>query len=79
MKGGTKLYSRLTPLYTWVIEGDGAPTQGMREVYADQRRELDGYLGELRILIERDLAEINGLAAQLGIGHIVVPAARAVP
>ena len=79
MRGGAKLYSRLTPLYTWAIEGDGAPTQGMREVYADQRKELDGYLGELRVLIDKDLAAINALAARLGIGHVVVPGTRPVP
>ena len=78
-KGGTKLYSRLTPLYVWAIEGDGAPTQGMKEVAADQRKELDGYLAELRSLIDRDLAAINALAARLGIPHVVVPAARLVP
>jgi photosystem II stability/assembly factor-like uncharacterized protein len=79
MRGGARLYSRLTPLYNWAIEGDGAPTQGMLTVYADQRKELDGYLGELRVLIDRDLAAINALAARLGVGHIVVPAPRPVP
>ena len=34
MPGGAKLYSRLAPLYSWAHEGDGRPTQGMREVYA---------------------------------------------
>jgi hypothetical protein len=78
-KGGTKLYSRLAPLYTWAIEGDGAPTQGMRDVYTDQRKELDGHLAELRTLIDRDLAAINALAARLGVQHVVVPAPKLVP
>ena len=34
MPGGAQLYSRLGPLYSWASEGDGRPTQGMREVYA---------------------------------------------
>ncbi|MEZ4588942.1 MAG: hypothetical protein R2909_21425 [Gemmatimonadales bacterium] len=79
MRGGAKLYSRLAPLYNWAIEGDGAPTQGMREVYADQRRELDGYLSELRALLEGDLAAINALASELGVGHVVLPERTAVP
>jgi hypothetical protein len=78
-KGGSKLYSRLTPLYDWALDSDGAPTQGMRDVYADQRKELDGYLAELRTLIDRDLAAINALASRLGIGHVIVPGVRAIP
>ena len=34
-KGGAKLYSQYAFLYGSAMEGDGAPTQGMREVYAD--------------------------------------------
>jgi photosystem II stability/assembly factor-like uncharacterized protein len=79
MRGGTRLYSRIAPLYNWAIEGDGAPTQGMKEVFADQRRELDGYLADLLGLVETDLAAINGLASRLGVGHVVVPGKSAVP
>ena len=79
MKGGARLYSRLAPLYSWVVEGAGAPTQGMREVYAEQRRELDGRLAELRRLLDQDLAAINGLAQRLGIAYVVTPAGAAVP
>ena len=78
-RGGARLYSRLVPVYVWSIEGDGAPTQGMKEVSADQRKELDGHLAELRLLIDRDLAAINARAAQLGIGHIIVPPGTPVP
>ena len=78
-RGGAKLYSRLAPLYSWAVEAAGAPTQGMREVYADQRKELDGHLAVLRRLIENDLAQINALAEKLGINHIVVTTPRPVP
>ena len=70
-RGGARLYSRLVPLYMWAVDGDGAPTQGMKDVYAGQRQELDGYLAELRVLIDRDLAAVNARAAQLGITHII--------
>lgn len=78
-RGGSKLYSRLTPLYNWASEGGGAPTQGMREIFAEQQKELGGYVGELRTLLETDLARINSLAARLGIQHIIVPPAAPVP
>ena len=41
-KGGTQLYSRLAPFMDWSANGNGAPTQGMREVFAAQMKELDG-------------------------------------
>ncbi len=54
-RGGARLYSRLTPLYLWAEAGDGAPTQGAREVYADQKRELDRLEAELRELAPAQL------------------------
>jgi hypothetical protein len=72
--GGTKLYSRLTPLYLWAVVGDGAPTQGMREVYADQKRELDGLEGELRALVTGDMAALNRQARELNLADIPIPA-----
>src|SRR5262249_31692540 len=39
-KGGAKLYSQLAFLFEIVKDADGAPTQGMQEVYADYAREL---------------------------------------
>jgi photosystem II stability/assembly factor-like uncharacterized protein len=78
-RGGTRLYSRLSPLYAWATEGIGPPTQGMREVYAAQRKELDGYVAEFRTLLDRDLAAINALADKLGIKYVVVPRANLVP
>ena len=52
MPGGAQLYSRLGPLYSWAREGDGRPTQGMREVYAEQRKELDGLVAEWKAVVE---------------------------
>lgn len=74
MKGGTKLYSRLAPLQDWVTEGDGPPTEGAREVYAEQVKELEGYEAELAGLIDRDLAALNRTAGQLGVPVVYVPA-----
>jgi photosystem II stability/assembly factor-like uncharacterized protein len=75
--GGTRLYSRITPLYMWAVSGDGAPTQGAREVFADQKKELDGLEAELRALVAGDVAALNRQARELNLGDIPIPAASA--
>jgi photosystem II stability/assembly factor-like uncharacterized protein len=72
MKGGTRLYSRLAPLLDWARDGVGAPTQGMRDVLAEQERELAQYLDEFRAIVETDLAHVNELAAKAGLHFVVV-------
>ena len=42
MKGGAQLYSNLGWLYGSVLEGDGPPTQGMREAARRVGRRADG-------------------------------------
>lgn len=77
MEGGTKLYSRLSPLVGWAGEGAGAPTQGMREVFALQMKELEVYEAELAALLDKDLADLNKTASGLGLPVIYVPEAKA--
>jgi hypothetical protein len=67
MKGGARLYSKLVPLYSWAAEGDGAPTQGMREMQAEHARELTQLEDEWKGLVAGDLAEINRKARDLGL------------
>ena len=78
MKGGAKLYSRLSPFLGWVQDGDGPPTQGGREVFAAQKAELDGYVAELQSLLDKDLAALNETAKGLGL-PVVYVAAPATP
>ncbi|HEY2737334.1 MAG TPA: hypothetical protein VGK45_02955, partial [Thermoanaerobaculia bacterium] len=73
MKGGAKLYSRLAPLLDTVKTGDGAPTEGMRQVFAVQKKELDGDVAELQGLIDKDLASLNATAAKLSLPTVWVP------
>jgi hypothetical protein len=61
-KGGAKLYSRLGPLYSFVVESDGVPTQGMREVYASQKAELEALDSEWKALVAGELAALNRTA-----------------
>jgi hypothetical protein len=72
MRGGAKLYSRMSPLLDWVSDGDGAPTQGMREVYAEQRAELDALAADVRALVAGDVAALNEEARKLSLGFVVV-------
>lgn len=74
MKGGAKLYSRLSSLLETAGDPDGLPTQGMREVYAAQKQELDRYDAELNRLIASDLAALNAAARKLDLPYILVPA-----
>lgn len=75
MKGGAKLYSRLSPMLDYVKDGSGPPTQGMRQVLAAESKELDGYAAELQGLLDKDLAALNQTAGGLGVPVIYVPPA----
>ena len=61
-KGGAKLYSRIIPLYSFAIDGDGVPTQGMREVYATLKGELDALEKEWTALLGAEIATLNKAA-----------------
>ncbi|HSF43303.1 MAG TPA: glycosyl hydrolase [Thermoanaerobaculia bacterium] len=73
MQGGAQLYSRMSPFFGWATDGDGAPTQGMKEVFAEQVKELAGYEKELDGLLRSDLAAVNATAGQLGLPWVSVP------
>jgi photosystem II stability/assembly factor-like uncharacterized protein len=70
-RGGAMLYSRLGPLMAFADEGDGAPTQGMKEMFAAYHAELTRLAGEVRSLIDTEVAQLNASAATAGIGYVV--------
>jgi photosystem II stability/assembly factor-like uncharacterized protein len=70
MKGGTRLYSKLAPLYSWADEGDGRPTAAMLEMNAEHARELQQLEDEWKALVGKDLAAINEQAKSLAIPFI---------
>jgi hypothetical protein len=72
-RGGAQLYSRLIPLFAWVVEADGPPTQGMRDVFEGQKQELDTLEGEFRGLIANDLAALNRTARELNLADVAPP------
>jgi photosystem II stability/assembly factor-like uncharacterized protein len=76
MKGGAKLYSQLTWLYNLLLDSDGAPTQGVKEVYAEQAGELRQLEKEFDLLVTSELARLNQDAKKLDVPGVVVPASR---
>jgi photosystem II stability/assembly factor-like uncharacterized protein len=72
MRGGTRLYSRLSPLQMWAVEAEGAPTSGMTQVLAEQEKELAQLERETQAFIQRDVAPINEAAAKLSLPFVIV-------
>jgi photosystem II stability/assembly factor-like uncharacterized protein len=73
MPGGAKLYSRLAPLYSAVNETDGPPTQGMRDVYAVLKKELDALSAQWKAILETDVPALNAKARALAPDFVVLP------
>jgi photosystem II stability/assembly factor-like uncharacterized protein len=71
--GGAKIYSKLGPLLDYVKEGDGLPTQGPKEVFAELSGELEGVLSEWQETVRSDVARWNDRAKALDVPHVVVP------
>ncbi|HEY1375510.1 MAG TPA: hypothetical protein VGF55_01890, partial [Gemmataceae bacterium] len=59
-----------------VKEGDGPPTQGMRQVYAGLAAELGKLTGEFQALVAGDLAKLNAKAKELDLPVVIVPAVK---
>jgi hypothetical protein len=70
-EGGAKLYSRYGMLYNSSIDHDGPPTQGMTEVDSELLVLYQEASDELERVINEDIAQINSLAAELGIDYVV--------
>jgi hypothetical protein len=70
-RGGTRLYSRLSPLQMWAIEGDGAPTRGMQQVLEEQEKELAQLERDVQAFLSRDVADVNARAAQLKLEFVI--------
>ncbi|MEA2561302.1 MAG: hypothetical protein QOH06_2806 [Acidobacteriota bacterium] len=73
MQGGAMLYSRLSPLFDFVKAGDGPPTQGMKNVFALAKKDLDALDAEWKALIATDLAALEEQAEALDMPEIYVP------
>ena len=72
MRGGARLYSRLSPLQAFAIEGSGPPTGGMQQVLTEQEKELLALETETRQFMEADVASINQRASRLSVPFVVI-------
>jgi photosystem II stability/assembly factor-like uncharacterized protein len=72
-EGGAKLYSQLSPLYSWIQDSDHAPTQGMRERRDELMRELERLERDIAGLRGAELAGLEREVAALGLPHVIVP------
>jgi hypothetical protein len=65
-----KVNNRLANLLSMVERGDGAPNEGMREVFRIMVEELDGYTATLAGIWERELAAVNRELERLGLAPV---------
>jgi photosystem II stability/assembly factor-like uncharacterized protein len=70
---GARLYSRVGPLLSGVLEGSGPPTEGQKSVFADQVKEIDSIEAEWRALLTEDLAGLEKRGKDAGVSGVVVP------
>ncbi len=72
MKGGARYYSQLIPLYSFARDADGVPTQGMRELFAERSKQLEGYAAEWQERLDA-VATLNAQAKALGLEFVTAP------
>ncbi|HLW64386.1 MAG TPA: hypothetical protein VKS79_03635 [Gemmataceae bacterium] len=78
-KGGAKLYSQFALLFEMTKEGDGLPTQGMKELNAELSADLDKRDKQWTTLLNSDATQYNALAQKLGVPPLLLPSAKAEP
>ena len=71
MRGGTRLYSRLSPLQMWAVQGEGAPTAGLMQVLKEQETELAALEKDTQAWVASDVLPLNARAGKLGIPFLV--------
>ncbi len=72
-RGGAQLYSQLIYLFQNLNASDGPPTQGIREVLADQVKELHSLEAQYHRLVGVDLAALACMAHKQDIPAIIIP------
>jgi photosystem II stability/assembly factor-like uncharacterized protein len=72
-KGGAQLYSQYGALFEWIKDADGAPTQGMRDLYEAFARELQQHATTFNGLRSGDVTQLNALAQKLDLPSVFLP------
>ena len=70
---GAKLYSQLSSLLEYARDGDGPPSKGMVDQFADYEKELTQLASEYESLMSKELVKLNEYAQQRGYPTIWVP------
>jgi hypothetical protein len=78
-RGGAQLYSRLGWLFSMALEGDGPPTQGVRESFDQLHGELSRLLDGFQGLLNKELSNLNRQARSLDLPHVIIPAVKPQP
>jgi photosystem II stability/assembly factor-like uncharacterized protein len=72
-RGGTRLYSKWSLLFSWLVESDGAPTQGMQEMQQELLGEQTRYEARFKHLLETDLRKLNDAIKRFHSPHARAP------
>ncbi|HVJ83557.1 MAG TPA: hypothetical protein VNC50_21000, partial [Planctomycetia bacterium] len=75
-KGGAQLYSQMASLYSFATDAEGAPTQGMKEVFDGYRKRLGAALDEVEKTFSGAVERNQALAAKGKLPGIVIPPAK---
>lgn len=67
---GAQLYSIMCFVYGWWAYTDAAPTQGMKDVFAEENKRFETFSKELNTLIATDISNNNKLAQSSGLPTI---------
>jgi photosystem II stability/assembly factor-like uncharacterized protein len=71
-RGGTQLHSNLVFLYVYSGSGDGPPTQGEREVFAELRQRIQTLEGKLAEIQSGSLAELERQADAMKLPRVIL-------
>jgi len=72
-RGGAKLYSQLAWLVEALKEGDGPPSEGVKDQYEEQSRLFVKYEKEWEQLLGHDVGKVNQTAKNLNVPGLIVP------
>jgi photosystem II stability/assembly factor-like uncharacterized protein len=72
-KGGAMLYSQLVFVLANLQEGDGPPTQGVKDVYVECAGQLNKLVDEFKKLTTEDLVKLNDEAKKLELPTVFIP------
>lgn len=72
-RGGAKLYSQLTWLYTLINSSDGEPNQGLLTLKDRQESELAKLVAQWDGLLENEVQKYNDMANKLKVPGVIIP------